>query len=104
MASGRPAHFDSKGVAADMNATATTSAPETKEFVRRSSGLVRDISGRDALIGNMLLLNLVAAAATLLLIPFTFPGASLPLVIVLALIPSLAISAVYVLFGIVMPR
>lgn len=78
--------------------------PESREFVRKSSGLVRQISGWDALIGNVLLVNLVAAAATLVVIPATFPGTNLWLAVILAMVPSLAISTVYVLFGIAMPR
>jgi basic amino acid/polyamine antiporter, APA family len=75
-----------------------------KLFVRRSSGLVREMSAGDALIGNILIFNLVIASITLLLIPWTFPGASLPLSIVLTFIPAAFLATVYVLFGVAMPR
>jgi APA family basic amino acid/polyamine antiporter len=78
--------------------------PATQAFVRRSSGLVRQISAGDALVGNILLVNLVAAAATLAVVPFTFPGASMPLAVLLAMIPALALATIYVLFGMAMPR
>jgi amino acid transporter len=73
-------------------------------FVRRSSGLTREISGRSALAGNVLLVNLVAAAAVVVTIPFTFPGANMPLAILLAMIPSLVLGTVYVIFNVAMPR
>ena len=79
-------------------------AGSAKLFVRRSSGLVREISATDALIGNVLIFNLVIASVTLLLIPWTFPGASLPLSIVLSFIPAVLLATVYVLFGVAMPR
>ena len=75
-----------------------------KLFVRRSLGLVREMSAGDALIGNILIFNLVIASITLLLIPWTFPGASLPLSIVLTFIPAAFLATVYVLFGVAMPR
>ncbi|MFI6285437.1 APC family permease [Streptomyces sp. NPDC051018] len=73
-------------------------------FVRRSTGVVRQISGADAVIGNILLVNFVAAVATLVVVPFTFPGANLPLAVLLALLPALALATVYVLFALALPR
>lgn len=77
---------------------------DSKLFVRRSSGLVRAMSAGDALIGNVLIFNLVIASVTLLLIPWTFPGASLPLSIALSCIPAALLGTVYALFGVAMPR
>lgn len=79
-------------------------SPASTVFVRRSSGLVREISAGDALAGNVLLVNLVAAAAVIATLPFTFPGANMPLAVLLALVPSFALATVYVLFNIAMPR
>src|SRR5256885_5349488 len=73
-------------------------------FVRRSSGLVRDISTSHALIGNILLFNLLIAAVTIVTVPFTFPGANLPVAVLLGLIPSLLLATVYFLYGVAMPR
>jgi APA family basic amino acid/polyamine antiporter len=79
-------------------------ASGTPVFVRRSSGLTREISSRSALAGNVLLVNLVAAAAVAVTIPFTFPGADMPIAILLAMVPSLVLGTVYVIFNIAMPR
>lgn len=79
-------------------------APQAPVFVRRSSGLTREISSRSALAGNVLLVNLVAAASVTIAVPFTFPGASMPLAILLAMVPSLVLGTVYVIFNIAMPR
>ncbi len=73
-------------------------------FVRQSSGLVREISGQDALIGSLVCFNLAIAAITLLALPYTFPGANMPIAVLLALIPATLLGGVYVLFGVVMPR
>jgi amino acid transporter len=62
------------------------------------------MSAGDALIGNVLILNLVIASVTLLAVPFTFPGASLPIGILLTFIPSALIAAVYVFYSVAMPR
>jgi basic amino acid/polyamine antiporter, APA family len=83
----------------------TPAAPASAQmFVRRSSGLVRDISGHDALIGSLVCFNLAIAAITLVSLPFAFPGANLPVSVLLALIPAALLGGVYVLFGIAMPR
>ncbi len=75
-----------------------------KMFVRQSSGLVREISSQDALIGSLVCFNLAIAAITLMTLPYTFPGANMPIAVLLALIPAAVLGGVYVLFGIVMPR
>lgn len=82
-------------------ASGSSAAPA---FVRRSSGLTREISSGSALAGNVLLVNMVAAAAVAVTIPFTFPGADMPLAILLAMVPSLVLGTVYVIFNIAMPR
>jgi amino acid transporter len=85
--------------------TAPTRASGTPGvFVRRSSGLVREVSAGNAWIGNMLIANLMIGAATLLLVPYLFPGANIPSAILLSAIPAFSLATVYVLFGIAMPR
>ncbi|HEY4428001.1 MAG TPA: APC family permease [Solirubrobacteraceae bacterium] len=73
-------------------------------YTRRSSGLVREMSGTAALMGSICIINLPIAAVTLMLLPFTFPGASMPLSVLLSLVPAVILGSVYVLFGIMMPR
>src|SRR5438309_1882706 len=83
---------------------ATTAGQGAEVFVRRSSGLVREISATDALIGNVLIFNLVIASVTLILVPSTFPEASLPGGILLSFIPAVLSAGVYVFFSVAMPR
>ena len=73
-------------------------------YVRRSSGLVREISGGNALIGSLVCFNFAIAAITLVSLPWLFPGTNLALGVLLSLIPATALGGVYVLFGIAMPR
>jgi amino acid transporter len=89
-------------VAQDTTAPPAALAADT--FVRRSSGLVREISGRDALIANLTIFNFVIAAVTVMTLPFTFPGANLPISVILSAVPAVLVAGVYVLFGLAMPR
>ena len=73
-------------------------------YTRKSSGLVREISGTAALMGSVCVVNLPIAAVTLMLLPFAFPGASMILSVLLSLIPAAILGSVYILFGIMMPR
>lgn len=84
--------------------TATSDGTPTAAFVRRSSGLVREVSAGNAWVGNMLIANLIIGAVTLLLVPFSFPGANIEGAILLSAIPAVFLATVYVLFGIAMPR
>ena len=74
-----------------------------KLFVRKASGLVRGMSGTDALIGNILLANLIYGAVGLLFVPSTYPGSHLVWSIVFAIIAAIFLDAVYVLFGSTFP-
>jgi basic amino acid/polyamine antiporter, APA family len=82
------------------------SVPETASrlYTRKSSGLVREISATSALMGSICIINLPIAAVTLMLLPFAFPGASMPLSVLVSLVPAAILGSVYVLFGIMMPR
>lgn len=84
--------------------TATSSGTATASFVRRSSGLVREVSAGNAWVGNMLIANLIIGAVTLLIVPYSFPGANIEGAILLSAIPAVFLATVYVLFGIAMPR
>jgi amino acid transporter len=74
-----------------------------KLFVRKASGLVRGMTGTDALIGNMLLANLIFGAVGLLFVPSTYPGSSMTWSIVFAIIAAIFLDIVYVLFGSTFP-
>lgn len=82
--------------------SSASSAP--KMYVRRSSGLVREISGHNALVGSLVCFNFAIAAITLVSLPWLFPGTNLPVAVLLSLIPAAFLGGVYVLFGIAMPR
>ncbi|WP_028921948.1 APC family permease [Pseudonocardia acaciae] len=66
--------------------------------------MIRNISALDSLVGNILIVNFVASVATLVVVPYTFPGANVTLAVVLSMVPSMALATVYVLFTLVMPR
>lgn len=72
-------------------------------FTREASGLVRGMSGIDALIGNVLLANLIFGSFGLLLVPLLFQGASLAMSLVFAAIAAFFMNIVYVLFGATFP-
>jgi APA family basic amino acid/polyamine antiporter len=72
-------------------------------FVRKASGLVRGMSGIDALVGNMLVANLVFGAVGLLSIPSTWPGASLVWSAVFSTIGASFVGIVYWLLGSTFP-
>jgi amino acid transporter len=91
-----------------MSDTAVSASPSAQAaprlYTRRSSGLVREISATEALVGGIAVFNLPIAAVTLMTLPFAFPGANMTLTVLLSLIPAVLLSAVYLLFGIAMPR
>lgn len=77
---------------------------ESKElFTREASGLVRGMTGTDALIGNVLLANLIFGSFGLLLVPVIFQGASLVWSLIFATIAAFFMNIVYVLFGSTFP-
>lgn len=86
------------------SSAAAEQASTPRLYMRKSSGLVREMSGTAALMGSVCIINLPIAAVTLLLLPFAFPGASMPLSIAISLVPATILGGVYVLFGIMMPR
>lgn len=88
----------------DVPVPTDAAAGPPRMYVRRSSGLVREISGGNALIGSLVCFNFAIAAITLVTLPWTFPGTNLPVAVLLSLIPAAVLGGVYVLFGIAMPR
>ena len=72
-------------------------------FTREASGLVRGMTGIDALIGNVLLANLIFGSFGLLLLTTAFEGASMIWAIIFATIAAFFLNIVYVLFGSTFP-
>lgn len=77
---------------------------EKTVFLRESSGLVREMSTGHALMGNILICNLVIASVSLLWSPYSFPGGNLPAAVIIAWPLTLLLAVVYVLFAVSMPR
>jgi amino acid transporter len=75
-----------------------------KFFVREATGLTRDISGRDALIGNVMSMGIGFVFVYEFFATLLYPGVNLPLTVAFALIPGFIISFVYYLFTVSMPR
>ncbi len=74
-------------------------------FVREATGLVRSLSFSDALFSNLAVINLASALTfPVLLIAFSFPGASIPLSILITLFPILSYNLLYSSFSKMMPR
>jgi amino acid transporter len=74
-------------------------------FVRDATGLVRSLSFFDAFFSNLAIINIASALTfPVLLIAFSFPGASIPLSILITLFPILVYNLLYSSFSKMMPR
>ncbi len=73
-------------------------------FVREATGLVRQITTADAVIINLVIANLVIGSVGLLVLPYTLPGVNLLAAVLVAAVTSFALSIVYWLFNVAMPR
>ncbi len=73
-------------------------------FVREATGLVRQITTGDAVIINLIIANLVIGSVGLLVLPYTLPGVNLIDAVLVAAATSFALSIVYWLFNVAMPR
>ena len=74
-------------------------------FVRDATGLVRSLSFFDAFFSNMAIINLASALTfPVLLIAFSFPGASIPASVLITLFPILVYNLLYSSFSKLMPR
>jgi amino acid transporter len=76
---------------------------EPKTFVRRASGLVREVSGFDVLAFNMFMISL-GYTLFILLYWTSYPGASLELSILIAIIGAIFQGLTYALLASVYPR
>jgi len=77
--------------------------PKVGIFVRQSTGLVRSVGGWDSMFATF---AAVTGGVPVLLISLLFltPGANYNLAFIIMFLPSMALGAVYTLFGISMPR
>jgi APA family basic amino acid/polyamine antiporter len=73
-------------------------------FLRPSSGLVRAFTWWDGLIYNIYAISVVAACTLIFSLTFVFPGANLPLGIVIACLAFVPGCVVYAMLTTVMPR
>jgi len=74
-------------------------------FVRDATGLVRSLSFFDAFFSNLAVINIASALTfPVLLIAFSFPGASIPLSLLITLFPILVYNLLYSSFSKMMPR
>lgn len=72
-------------------------------FIRKSSGLTRQISARDALVYAAMNPGLLFSMVYIIWTPYLYPGANMPLA-VLAVLQMLPISGLYWFFSVAMPR
>jgi amino acid transporter len=78
--------------------------PTQTSYVRKSSGLIRSISGPAAMLGNVIGMGVFINLYYLPGASALYPNASLPLTVVLGLLLTLAIASVYWLLSTAMPR
>lgn len=74
-------------------------------FVREATGLVRSLTLFDAFFSNLAIINIASALTfPVLLIVFSFPGANVPLSVLITLFPILVYNLLYSSFTKMMPR
>ena len=76
----------------------------TEVFVRKTSGLVRNISAWDAMIFNMMVMAPMAILVYGVWASVIYPGADLPTTALLAIPVSIVIGLFYAIFSLAMPR
>lgn len=73
-------------------------------FVRESTGLTREITGRSALIGNLLSMGVAGSFFYAFFSELLFPGANLPFTVLFSIVPALVVAYVYWVLTVSMPR
>lgn len=87
-----------------MSTTKPTSATGPSLYVRKTSGLIRSISARDALMSNLVGMGLVVNLWWVVWASFLYPNADLPLTAFIGLGISVALAFVYWMLSTAMPR
>lgn len=77
--------------------------PDQDVFIRKSSGLVRQVSALDAFVYATMCPSLLGCVSQLVWTPYLFPGVHMPLA-VLTVIEMFPIAGLYWLFSVAMPR
>lgn len=73
-------------------------------FVRESTGLTKELSAKDALIGNLTSMGLTYIFVYAFFSSLLFPGVNLPLTVLVGIVPGIVVSLLYSLFSAAMPR
>ena len=75
-----------------------------KVFVRDATGLTREISGWDALAGNLASMGIGYLFLYVFFASLLYPGVNLPATVVFMLLPGFVFSLLYYYFSVAMPR
>ncbi|MGP8068818.1 MAG: APC family permease [Candidatus Bathyarchaeia archaeon] len=73
-------------------------------FVREATGLTREISGTNALVGNLLSMGVAGSFFYAFFSELLFPGADLPFTVLFSIVPALIVAYVYWVLTVSMPR
>lgn len=77
---------------------------KTTVFVREATGLTRQIGAFDAFLGNILAMGVSYFFVFAWFASLFFPGADLPITVLVTLIPGVVVALLYYLFTVAMPR
>jgi amino acid transporter len=73
-------------------------------FIREATGLTREISGKTALVGNLLSMGVAGSFFYAFFSSLLFPGTNLPMGVLFAIVPSIVVAYVYYVLAVAMPR
>lgn len=75
-----------------------------KLFVRDATGLTSSLSGRDAMVGNILAMGVSYFMVFAFFASLLYPGVNLPYTVLVTLVPCVVVATIYYLFTVSMPR
>jgi len=84
--------------------TGKTPVPGAQVYVRKSSGLVRSISSREALFSNLIGMGIVVNFFWICFASLLYPNADLPLTVPIAAVISIFVAYIYWMLSSAMPR